>query len=311
MSFSIEVRNELARIIPQTECCKKAELVGLLTASSQTIPDNEGIILRAVSENAATARKIFKLIKDNYNLQSSVKMDKRKRFKKNKVYVVDTFLWEKDLWILRNLDIIDDESRIIKQINWSLIAKKCCKRSYLRGFFLSRGFVNRPEANYHLEIVCQESKIASDLKKLLLKFNIESKQIDRKNYIVIYIKESEKIVDFLRIVGANKALLDFENVRILKSMRNNVNRQVNCETANLAKTVNASLRQIEYIRKVIEQNGIDIFPPELRDLAILRIDFPDNTLKELGDMMNPKLSKSGVAYRMRKLEAFCEEIINS
>lgn len=152
--------------------------------------------------------------------------------------------------------------------------------------------------------------MAKEVQRLLTKFNLSSRIVERKRNLVLYIKEGEKIVDFLRVVGAHKALLDFENVRILKSMRNSINRQVNCETANLAKTIDASVRQIQLINQLVELKGWEFLPAQLRDLARARIEYPDKSLKELGDLLDPPLSKSGAAYRMRKLEKWAEEIID-
>ncbi|QGU00360.1 Sporulation transcription regulator WhiA [Candidatus Syntrophocurvum alkaliphilum] len=308
INFSNEVKNELARIMPEKDCCKKAEAAAILNSSGYILNTNE-TILRIVNENVAAARKVFKILKESYDLKSTVVIDNRKRFKKNKVYIIDTILNKENINVLANFNILNDNCKINNKINWRLVGKKCCKRAYIRGLFLVRGFVNKPEGSYHLEIVCNDTKLAHDSKRLLAKCDIEARLTERKSNIIIYLKESEKIVDLLRIIGANKALLEFENVRIIKSMRNNVNRQVNCETANLAKTVDASLRQIELIKKVIDRHGVDIFPLGIKELAMLRIDYPDSTLKELGNMMSPPLTKSGTAYRMRKLERICEQLL--
>lgn len=312
MSFSNDVRNELARVKPDKDCCAKAELAALLAVSGSIFhKDSQEIVFKTVVEDAATARKIFKLLKETYQLQSSVRMENRRRFRKTRVYEVNTFLEQDDLTFLRELNIIDDNLKVKRQVPKKMTGKICCKRAYIRGLFLSRGFINRPEGTYHLEIIFNQGKLADDAKNMLLKFNLQARVVERKNNLVLYIKDSEQIVDFLRVVGANKALLDFENVRILKSMRNNVNRQVNCETANLAKTIDASVRQIELIKKMVKDNGWDNLSPEMKELAMLRVNYPDNTLKELGTMLTPPLSKSGVAYRMRKLERLAEDLIRN
>lgn len=309
MSFSNDVRNELARIIPEKSCCQKAELSALLTLRADIIQREDGErYLITLSENATPARKIYKLLKESYGLSSAVRMQEKKRFNKKRVYVVETHLPTNDAF-LNELGLACKGLKINRRVNWSLLSKNCCKRAYLRGVFISRGFINRPEGNYHLEIVINDSRMASDLQKVLLKMGLEARVSERKNNLMLYIKESEKIVDFLRIVEASKALLDFENVRILKSVRNQVNRQVNCETANLAKTVDASVRQVESIERLINKVGIKVFPVTLRDLALLRIDYPDSTLKELGIMLEPPLTKSGVAYRMKKIEILAEQIL--
>lgn len=309
MSFCNEVRNELARIIPAKECCLKAELLALMAVNGTLEDAEEGeLILRCTAENAATARKIYKLLKEVYQLQSTVGMKKQRRFNKQHIYEVETHLKADKFWIIEELNIAVNEIHKNFGSNRALIRKSCCKRAYLRGIFLSRGFVNRPEVDYHLEIVVNDRWLAAEIQELLDKFDLEARGVERKSSLVLYIKESEKIADFLRVVGASKALLDFENVRIIKSMRNDVNRQVNCETANLEKTIDASLRQLELINRLAEGRGLEILSPQLRELAMARINYPDYSLKELGAVMKPPLSKSGVAYRMRKLEDYIEDL---
>jgi DNA-binding protein WhiA len=310
MSFSNDVRNELARIIPEKSCCQKAELSALLTLRADIIQREDGErYLITLSENATPARKIYKLLKASYGLSSVVRIQEKKRFNKKRIYVVETHMPTNDAF-LNELGLACNGLKINRQVNWSLLSKNCCKKAYLRGVFISRGFINRPEGNYHLEMAITDSRMASDLQKVLLKMGVEARVSERKNNLMLYIKESEKIVDFLRIIEASKALLDFENVRIVKSMRNQVNRQVNCETANLTKTVDASVRQVERIERLINKVGIKVLPVALRDLAMLRIDYPDSTLKELGIMLEPPLTKSGVAYRMKKIEILAEQILD-
>lgn len=212
-----------------------------------------------------------------------------------------------DCKLLRELGFYPEHKR---QIPWNLLGKNCCRRSFIRGMFLSRGFISRPEGNYHLELVLNDSRLAADAVRLLTKVKLEVRRAERKSHLVIYIKDSEMIVDFLRLIGANKALLDFENVRILKSMRNAVNRQVNCETANLAKTIDAAVRQVELMRRLMNSQKWDLLTPQLKELARLRMQHPECTLKELGDLLSPALSKSGVAYRMRRLEKAAEDLLD-
>ncbi|MEA4926435.1 MAG: DNA-binding protein WhiA [Syntrophomonadaceae bacterium] len=310
MSFSNDVRNELARIIPDKICCQKAELSALLILRGKLAPNPSGELgLTTIVENATPARKVYRLLKEAYGLSSTVRIQEKKRFKKSRLYVVETAIDKPDGQIcLKELGLFDN---VLKpQVNWALLGKNCCKRAYLRGIFISRGFINRPEGNYHLELVLNDSKLVSDVQKIMRKLSLEARISERKNSLLLYIKESEKIVDFLRLVEASKALLDFENVRIVKSMRNQVNRQVNCETANLAKTVDASVRQVEMIEKLLDKIGVKGLPPNLRDLAMLRLDYPDSTFKEMGVMLDPPLTKSGVAYRMKKLEGFAATILD-
>lgn len=310
MSFSNDVRNELARIIPEKVCCQKAELCAILILRSEvTRRDGEGLGLITELENARPARKVYRLLKEAYGLSSTVRVEARKRFNKSRLYVVETLLGQPESDELLE-DLGTTSKGIRRQVNWSLVSRYCCKRAFLRGIFISRGFINRPEGDYHLEIVLNDSRLVNEVVKIIRKLDIEARIGERKNNLLLYIKESEKIVDFLRIVEASSALLEFENVRIVKSMRNQVNRQVNCETANLAKTVDASVRQMRIIRKLLAQEGISGIPANLRELAMLRLDHPDSTFRELGAMLDPPLTKSGVAYRMQKLEDFAEAVFD-
>ena len=311
MSFSNEVRNELAHIIPSKTCCQRAELAALLALRGEIIFKEDGTRhLQVEAENAASARKVYRLLKNNCQLQPRVRIVQRKRFKQTRFYLAESHLTDSDVQLMEEMGLVDNEGNIRREVDWKMLGKNCCKRAYLRGVFMCKGFINRPEGNYHFEIVLNENSLAHDIKKILAKLKVEARIGERKNNLIVYIKDSEKIVDFLRVVEASKALLNFENVRIIKSMRNQVNRQVNCETANLGKTIDASVRQVELIENLIAKLGINRIPRQFRDLAILRIEHPDSTLKELGLMMTPPLTKSGVAYRMRKMEVYAEETLD-
>ena len=181
-------------------------------------------------------------------------------------------------------------------------------RAYIRGALLGGGSISNPEKAYHLEFVTHSEEYAKDLSKLVNRFGLNSKIIQRKNSYIVYIKEGEQIVDILNIVGAHTCLLELENIRIMKEMRNNVNRLVNCETANLSKTVNAAVRQVESIRLIQKEIGLQRLPKNLRDIAELRLNYPDESLKELGEMLDPPVGKSGVNHRLRKIEKIAEEL---
>ncbi len=308
MSFSTDVRAELARITPAKPCCRRAELAALLLLNGSLIRAEE-TILQVELDNAATARKVFLLIKEELGLQPAVSMQQRKRFRKTRVYLVKSVIMPGQENILSNLELTEENGLIKRQARWRLLTRTCCKRAFLRGVFLSRGSINRPEGEYHLELILPEPDMALEMMKIMSKLDLEARQVERKNTQVLYLKESDKIADFLLTIGANIALLDFENARIIKSMRNSVNRQVNCETANLAKTVDASVRQIELIERIIALRGWEYLPSHLRDLAQLRVEYPDAPLKELGEMLNPPLSKSGAAHRMRRLEELADALL--
>lgn len=228
------------------------------------------------------------------------------RLKKNNVYIVRL----KDAeTMLRDLHILGDGITFIHDIDKKLIKKKCCKRSYLRGAFLAGGSVNNPEtSSYHLEVFSLYKEHNESLCELMNEFQLNSKTLERKNGFITYLKEAEKITEFLNVVGAHNALMRFEDVRIVRDMRNSVNRLVNCETANLNKTIGAALRQVENIRYIQESVGLDILPERLREIANLRVEHQDVTLKELGEMLNTPISKSGINHRLRKIDEIAEKL---
>ncbi len=177
----------------------------------------------------------------------------------------------------------------------------CCKRAFLRGAFLVCGTMSDPAKSYHLEFVLHDESKTALLLKVLNAFELDAKVTHRKNNSVVYIKESEKIVDMLNIIGAHKILLELENLRIIKEMRGNVNRQVNCETANITKTVNACARQLDAIRRLEHTAGLSSLPPHLEEIARIRLNQPDISLSELGRLCTPPLGKSGVNHRLNKI----------
>ncbi len=305
MSFSFRVKNELARINFKGSCCLRAELTALIYMNgSLQIAQNE-IALNIHTENPASARRIFLLIKRIFSVNSHLLVKKKTRLKKNNMYLVKVSGKEKVQEILRSLKIITREhdlSGFNKKIAGEIIAKKCCRRAYLRGAFLSRGSISNPDTSYHLEIGAEYEEQAGEIIFLLKSFDIEGKMIPRKNSYLVYLKDAHKILEFLNVTGAHQAMFYFENVRILKEMRNNTNRLVNCDTANLNKTVTAAMNQLESIRNISSELGLQNLPNSLRQVAELRIKYPQATLQELGDMFSPPLSKSGVNHRMRKLE---------
>ena len=218
-------------------------------------------------------------------------------------WVLETYL--KKLGLLKaNENVFALDYSIPKNI----VKNEECKRAYIKGAFLGGGSISNPEKTYHLEFVTHDDEYAEDLSKLINQYGLNSKVIQRKSSFVIYLKEGEQIVDLLNIIGAHSSLLELENVRIMKEMRNNVNRLVNCETANLSKTVNAAVRQVESIKLIQNELGLARLPKNLREIAELRLSYPDESLKELGEMLNPPVGKSGVNHRLRRIEKIAEEL---
>ena len=189
-----------------------------------------------------------------------------------------------------------------------LAKKKCCRRAYLRGAFLARGSISDPKVAYHLELTETDLYHAREVFRLVKSFKLHPRLIKRRGGFVIYLKECDNVVDFLNIIGAHGALLEIENIRIVKGMRNDANRAVNCDTANLDKTIDASLKHIENIKYIVNTVGLDKLPKALRQIAEARVNNSDSTLKELGEMLVPILGKSGVNYRLNKIDALVEDM---
>lgn len=310
MSFSAVTKNELARVSVQRPCCRLAELAALVKMDgSIRISSSRRISLGIITENAAVARKIFSLIKTLFGLQTEVLVQRKTQLKKNNVYWVRIPSQPGLGEILRRLGMLDAAGRLSNEaVRDELVRRECCRRAYLRGVFLGGGSVNSPEGNYHLEIITDNETFARYIEKLMQKMRLSARISRRKNWFVVYLKESEQIIDFLNLVGAHSALLNFENARIFKDMRNQVNRLVNCETANLNKTVNAAVRHLENIELISDTVGLGQIPESLREVAELRVKYPDASLKELGELIQPRLGKSGVNHRLRKIEEIADQI---
>lgn len=312
MSFSQTAKNEICRIPDEENCCRMAELSALIkTSGTINLNGQHNIGFRITTESPAIARRIYSLIKSSFNVQPEVMVKKNNQLKKNNIFLVNVSHDKGAMNILRACGIMNSAERgisIIYGIKKSLVSNECCRRAYVRGAFLGGGSVTNPEKTYHLEFVTHIEEHAEDLSALINTYGLNSKVINRKNSYVVYLKEGEQIVDLLNIIGAHSSLLDLENVRIYKEMRNNVNRLVNCETANLNKTVNAAVRQVECIKFIKRTTGLKKLPPNLRQIAEARLNNPDASLKELGEMFDPPIGKSGVNHRLRKLEQFAEEL---
>ena len=270
MSFSAQVKGELAELISGSRHCKLSELAAILTMTQGL--DTEDIIVKNKSE------KLIKLL----GMQDEVLTENKalKLIEVNGNFVVD------------------------KQ----LVERNCCKQAYIRGAFLAKGSVTNPEKGYHFEIVCDEEEQAQLVMYIIKGFGLEPKLIQRKKYFVVYMKDGSMIVDILNIMGAHISLMNMENIRILKDMRNSVNRRVNCETANINKTVNAAVKQIEDIKYIEQKRGLKFLPDNLRLLAELRLEEPETPLKELGEKVNPPIGKSGVNHRLRKISEIANEL---
>jgi len=305
-SFATEVKNELARLMYEDSCCKTAELAALLRMSAvMTLGGQRSLGLNFTTENAAVARKALTLLKECGEVRTEVRVSRSRRLKKNNSYCVRVVPSLQVNELLEKLGLMHGSNLNVGSDS-AILRKQCCRRAYLRGAFLGGGSVNRPEGNYHFELVTGSDTFAQLLLSLCHKFQLSAGLTDRKNDYIVYIKESDAIMDFLGLVGAEEALTAFEVARNLKEVRNQVNRLVNCETANLQKTVNAAVRQAESIHLIAEKIGLASLPDSLQTAAKLRIANPDATLQELAELLG--IGKSGINHRLRKLEKIAFEL---
>lgn len=307
-SYSAEVRNELARIVDDQGCCKVAELASLMRmGGTMLIGGNSNLGIKFTTENAAVARKTLTLIKSGFHLKTEVVVTRGRRLKKNNSYLIKVVPSPVVTELLSVLGIMRNDNINVSSDS-KILRKSCCRRAYLRGSFLGGGSVNKPEGDYHLELVTGNLDFAKTLLRLMKQLSLPVRLIERKNDYVVYLKDGDGIATFLRTIGAHNALLTFENVRVVKDMRNQVNRLVNCETANLQKTVNAAVRQVNCIKFIMKNKGLEKLPHSLREAAEMRLAYPHAALQELVDHMAGRVGKSGMNHRLRKLEQLAKEL---
>jgi len=307
MSFASEMKKELTQI-EADDASYKAELSALIQMNGSLSFANRQLSLDVQTENAAIARRMYTILKRLYDYPLELLVRKKMRLKKNNVYICRVRDGAKEL--LESLEILSGNFLFNHEIAEDLIDTPDKRRAYLRGAFLAGGSVNNPETSaYHLEIYSLYKEHGEALATLMNGFGLNAKTIERKKGFVTYLKEAEKISDFLSLVGSHAAMMKFEDVRILRDMRNSVNRLVNCETANLNKTIGASLRQVENIKYIDQMIGIEQLPDKLREIARLRVEHQEVTLKELGEMVSTgTVSKSGVNHRLRKIDSIAESL---
>ena len=312
MSFSSDVKNELAKQIASSRHCQLAELSAILLSSGLVRCSESGIYTVFLQSDAEMqSRKFFTILKKAFNIKASVFDNMPEEHFGGKVYVPVLRGSEEISSVLKSLHLLDDEGKIRTAddgVSHRIVRQSCCKRAFLRDTFLCIGSVSDPSKSYHLEFVCTSEKLANDLKDLIESFDIEARIVMRKKYYVVYIKESTAIVDLLNVMEAPISLMNMENERIVKEMRNSINRRVNCETANITKTVNAASRQTADILYLRDHYGFENLPKGLEDMARVRLQYPDATLLELGKYLDPPVGKSGVNHRLRKLSELAEKI---
>ncbi len=311
MSFTAEVKAEIAMNTLHA-CCAKAQLSALIQMCASLSFTSSGMALEIKSENANTAKRTLKLLKERYQVSSQLSVLRKMKLKKNNIYVLR--IHSQVSQILYDLQIMDDEG-LKTHPSMKMVNKECCARAYLAGAFLASGSVNSPQtANYHLEIVANSKEQADFLAKLMHRFDIPAKYIKRRAQDVIYVKASDKISDFLRCIGASDALFAFEDSRIQRDFMNSLTRLDNCELANEMKTISAGKKQLEDIAWLETYRGLDSLPKKLCEAAMLRKQYPEASLNELCDayheQYNETISKSGMKHRLAKLKELANQYRN-
>ncbi len=312
MSFSSETKNELARLEPDKKCCMLAEIAGFLriSGSIKLLGGGKQEIL-INTENLAVARHFKKMIKMYFDSEVKVESVDSQVLRKNKIHTLQIGYEQKSEEILRETGVLmikEGMNAISDGVPEQIIKTKCCKKSYLRGLFLGAGNITDPEKSYHFEIVANTEVLAKDIVKLLNSFSeINAKYIKRKKQNVVYVKDSEQIVDILNILNAHSQLLKIENIRVQKSVLNQVNRKLNCDSANMDKTIKASEKQIKAIEKIEKNIGLENLPEKLESVAVLRMQYPEASLQELAELMKPPMKKSGINNRLKKIMDISKE----
>ena len=312
MSFSSDVKAEIAGNIPSSKHCRAASLAALLGCIGRFEGGpEEGYVLFLYTDNREAVRKCFTLIHKAIRISSEL------------CTVADIGRREQRGWIQTELpsDAVGKLAKMIRVCDSTghlrgdrerkaaseLLERRCCRRNYIGDLFLCSGSISDPRKEYHLEWGCSSREQASQLQEVILSFGIEAKVVLRKKLYVVYVKDSDGIVDLLNLMGAPVSMMEMENQRILKELRNSVNRRVNCEAANIGKTVSASGKQINDILFLEEKGILRRLPESLRKMAEIRLQYPDTPLRELGELAVPPIGKSGVNHRLRRLSEIAQK----
>ena len=315
VSFSSRVKEELSRQLSPARHCRIAEIAAIISLCGKIqIDENDRYCIKISTENVAVARKYFTLLKKTFNISTDVMIRHNSYLKRNWTYGVAVSEDEDARKVLLAAKLLDERGEIeenLSVVKNLVIQNPCCRRAFIRGAFLAAGSISDPERFYHFEIVCATRDKAKQLQDIIATFGLEARIVARKKYFVVYIKEGDQIADILSVMEASVALMELENIRILKEMRGSVNRQVNCETANINKTESAAVKQTRDIIFIKETIGFDSLPKNLAEIARARLERPEATLKELGESLEPPVGKSGVNHRLRKLSIMAEDLRES
>lgn len=308
MSFTSDVRDELAHVPNECSHCDRALLAALVRIEGTLFVSGPGRYRVEIATDAASvARLIIRLLHTIYNLKTELTV-RRSVLHKVPNYLIEIPPQPNLAESLKDMGIISSDGGLELGIDQSLIAKQCCAAAYLKGAFLGSGFISNPKSDFHFEIIVENENLAQGIVDIMSEKGINAKIMQRRNSYMIYLKSGSSIAKFLAFTGAHQAALSLEEERVVKSVRNDVNRQINAELANQQKASSAAVGQLVTIKKVLEHYGIESIPPALQDFIRLRVRYPEASLKELGSHADPPLSKSAMNHRVRRLEEMAKAI---
>lgn len=314
MSFSSDVKDELSRKTSSARHCQIAEIGAIIGVCGRImITAADTYMLRVSTENTMVARKYYLMVKSAFDVHPELVIRGSDRPAKTNQYSVIIRKEQEAHKVLQALKLLDEHNRLVDDfplINPLLVQQVCCKRAFIRGMFLSAGSISDPNKFYHLEIVCTNEDKARQLLEIVNSFELDAKQVPRKKHYVVYVKDGSQIVELLNIMEAHISLMNLENIRIMKGVKNKVNRQVNCETANLNRVVAAAVKQKEDILYIDRTIGLSALDESLEELARVRLEYPEAPLKDLGQYMSKPLGKSGVNHRLKKICEIAEKLRN-
>ena len=318
MSFSSETKNELARLEVEKMCCKLAEIAAFIrTAGEIELDADNNYMIVLQTDQAAIARHLKKLIKDYFSVDCDLEVYEGGGVGRNRKASVNSYHLilgrpERAEQILRECGVIRvkaGKDYVFDGIYSELLKAKCDRKAYLRGAFLGVGTMSDPSKSYHLEFAARTEGVANDLRKLINSFtDMQAKMVKRGSRYVVYMKKADYVSDMLAIMGASGSMLKMEDIRIKKGLVSTARREINCDSANLDRAVDTSLRQVEAIRKIAETKGLKSLEPKLREAATLRLEHPEATIQAIGEMCDPPLKKSGINSRLRKIEEIASKI---
>ena len=313
MSFSSDTKNELAHFHTEKDCCKLAEIAGFIRmCGSISLAGFGKFTIYMPTDSPAIARHYKMLVKEYFNVDAPIEIGESGGLKNGKEYILIIGPEENSEAILREIGILmikGGMNYFSDGIYDGLIRTKCCRRAYLRGAFMAAGTVSNPEKGYHFEIMCSSHILAQDIRRLIRTFtDLTPKTVVRKKGESVYIKSGTQILDILSIMEAHGKRMDYDKVMMIKEIRNQAVRAINCDSANVDKIVRTASKEIDAIRKIERTRGLDYLPQKLRDSALLRLDNPEASFTDIGEMMEPPVGRSGLSKRFKKIEEIAEGI---